>query len=98
MGPVTAVVPYRGAPSFRPMAEDTGGARPATATSPKPPVPVRPDRPDTLARLQRRPSAAFLAHLIATTRNLPQTRERRRAEPDTAIGAYAAIARLVPRA
>jgi hypothetical protein len=40
-----------------------------------------------------RPSAAFLAHLIATHRNLPQARERRRAEPREAILAYTATAR-----
>ncbi len=32
--------------------------------------------------------AAFLAHLIATARNAPQTRERRCAEPAEAIAAY----------
>ncbi len=38
--------------------------------------------------------AAFLAHLIATARQLPQTRERRCAEPAEAIAAYqAAIAK-----
>ena len=34
--------------------------------------------------------AAFLAHLIATARHLPQTRERRCAEPAEAIAAYQA--------
>lgn len=34
--------------------------------------------------------AVFLAHLIATARQVPQTRERRRAEPGEAIAAYAA--------
>jgi hypothetical protein len=32
--------------------------------------------------------AAFLAHLIATKAMAPQTRERRRAEPEEAIAAY----------
>lgn len=32
--------------------------------------------------------AAFLAHLIATKAQAPQTRERRRAEPSEAIAAY----------
>jgi len=40
-------------------------------------------------------AATFLAHLIATARQLPQTRERRRAEPSVVIAAYqATIARL----
>ena len=41
--------------------------------------------------------AAFLAHLIATKDQLPQTRERRRAEPGEAIAAYRAGARLTGR-
>jgi hypothetical protein len=36
----------------------------------------------------QRPYAGFLAHLIATASQLPQTRERRRAEPQDAIAAY----------
>lgn len=32
--------------------------------------------------------AAFLAHLIATKDQAPQTRERRRADPSEAIAAY----------
>jgi hypothetical protein len=38
--------------------------------------------------------AAFLAHLIATKGQLPQTRERRRAESAEAIAAYRAAANL----
>ena len=34
---------------------------------------------------------SFLAHLIATDRQVPQTRERRRGEPGDAIAAYAAV-------
>jgi hypothetical protein len=36
----------------------------------------------------QRAHAGFLAHLIATARQMPQTRERRRAEPEDAIAAY----------
>jgi hypothetical protein len=36
----------------------------------------------------RRPSAPFLAHLIATRMQAPQTRARRRAEPEEATAAY----------
>jgi hypothetical protein len=39
--------------------------------------------------------ATFLAHLIATKEQLPQTRERRRAEPKDAIGAYRAVAAII---
>jgi hypothetical protein len=38
---------------------------------------------------------AFLAHLIATKEQHPQTRERRRAEPGEAIAAYRAAGALV---
>jgi hypothetical protein len=43
-----------------------------------------------------RPQAGFLAHLIATDRKLPQTRERRRAEPAEAIAAYTAASAPTP--
>jgi hypothetical protein len=43
-----------------------------------------------------RPSANFVAHLIATAQNVPQTRSRRRAEPDGACAAYAAAAAHAP--
>jgi hypothetical protein len=39
--------------------------------------------------LSRLPAAAFLAHLIATERMEPQTRQQRRAEPSDARDAYA---------
>jgi hypothetical protein len=38
-----------------------------------------------------RPSAVFLAQLIATAQQAPQTRRRRRAEPDEASASYAAV-------
>jgi hypothetical protein len=40
----------------------------------------------------QRPSADFLAHLIATAGQMPQTRERRRVDPQDAIAAYASTA------
>jgi hypothetical protein len=48
----------------------------------------RPEAPTPIAR--RVASAAFLAQLIATREQLPQTRERRRAEPGHAVNIYAA--------
>lgn len=38
----------------------------------------------------RRPLAPFLAHLIATAIDVPQTREKRRIAPEIAAGRYAA--------
>jgi hypothetical protein len=42
-----------------------------------------------------RTSAPFLAQLIATERQLPQTRERRRAAPREAIAAYKTVSARV---
>ncbi|MEP7031613.1 MAG: hypothetical protein ABI830_11820 [Pseudolabrys sp.] len=39
----------------------------------------------------------FLAHLIATKDQLPQTRERRRGEPSEAIAAYRAVEAITGR-
>jgi hypothetical protein len=41
------------------------------------------------ASARPRPSAVFLAHLIAVAQQAPQTRQRRRAEPDEANAVYA---------
>ena len=41
-----------------------------------------------------RGDAAFLAHLIATKEQAPQTREKRRAEPAEVLAAYRAVANL----
>jgi hypothetical protein len=41
--------------------------------------------------------APFLAHLIAMKEQLPQTRERRRAEPQEALAAYRATVDLMMR-
>ena len=38
-----------------------------------------------------RPRADFLAHLIATSAQAPQTRQRRRAEPSEVVSAYDAV-------
>jgi hypothetical protein len=53
---------------------------------------------ETVSRrgIERTPN--FLAHLLATRLQLPQARERRRAEPDEAVAAYqATVARLRQR-
>ena len=42
-----------------------------------------------------RGNAAFLAHLIATKDQAPQTREKRRAAPAEVLAAYRAVASLV---
>jgi len=54
-------------------------------------------KPDETPRLLQRPTAPFLAQLIATDRKLPQTRGRNRAEPGDAMAAYADAARMLHR-
>jgi hypothetical protein len=47
-------------------------------------------RPDAAATAGSRARADFVAHLIATAAQAPQTRSRRRAEPQDVAAAYAA--------
>lgn len=91
MSPVTAIVPYGGSqPRQRPL--DDAQRTPAEADRAL--VGIDPERRYSLAPLPGRPlSAPFLAQLIAAERNLPQARERRRADPGEMIAAYAAAAR-----
>ncbi len=74
---------------------------------PEPPAEAKPREPGTalvlIAPVQsgeqttlpsRRTSVSYLAHLIATDRGEPQTRDRRRATPQEAIAAYGAMKNL----
>jgi hypothetical protein len=55
-------------------------------------VAIGPTAPDTRAAAASvRADAPFVAHLIATAAQVPQTRARRRAEPDAASAAYRAL-------
>jgi hypothetical protein len=47
-------------------------------------------RPDAGVQAGSRARANFIAHLIATSAQAPQTRARRRADPLDAVSAYAA--------
>jgi len=49
------------------------------------------DQADPALRSNARANADFVAHLIATRAQLPQTRTRRRAEPQDAVAAYGAV-------
>jgi hypothetical protein len=54
-------------------------------------IPLTPAAPsETSMRSRTHADAGFLAHLIATDQKLPQTRERRRAEPQDVIATYTA--------
>ena len=55
-------------------------------------VAISPVKPrENVQRHTTRSSAAFLAHLIATAEGLPQTREKRRLEPQEAARLYDAM-------
>jgi len=55
-------------------------------------VPVAHTEPATAApRATVRANADYIAHLIATSAQAPQTRVRRRAEPEVAVAAYGAL-------
>jgi len=56
-------------------------------------VPVTAAEPGRPGGFASRPSAPFLAQVIAASQHLPQARERRRAEPREATAAYRAAAR-----
>ena len=68
-------------PASAPRDERTGQSRAL--------IPLQPIAPGDTP-LRTRTQAAYLAHLIATREQAPQTRERRRAEPAEAIAVYAA--------
>jgi hypothetical protein len=59
-------------------------------------IPLSPVRNCVHALATVRHPAAFLAHLIATRQTLPQTREKRRAEPKIASAVYAGARSLAP--
>jgi hypothetical protein len=56
-------------------------------------VPLAPARDDKAVALaaSTHAQADFLAHLIATAAQAPQTRARRRAEPEDAVAVYRAV-------
>jgi hypothetical protein len=70
---------------------DKAARTPATAV-----VPVVRSRPVEARLSSGRPMAAFVAQLIAADRQVPQTRARRRAEPEEAIAIYTAASQPRP--
>jgi len=55
-------------------------------------VPTAPTQSEPPApQADHRACADFVAHLIATAASAPQTRARRRAEPEEAVAAYRAL-------
>ena len=54
-------------------------------------IPVALSGGEASARQAHRPQADFVTHLIAARLQAPQTRDRRRAEPEDAAAAYGAL-------
>src|SRR5437660_12813994 len=79
----------------RPISAETG-PQPGHALIAVPPVWSGGPAPAS-DRGSRRPLAAFLAHLLASRDQAPQTRARRRAEPGEATAAYAVASASVAR-
>jgi hypothetical protein len=95
IGGIRCATTFGAAPNLQRHASspDTPTAQASRALIPVRPVEDVTDPPSSM----RRPAAAFLAHLIATDHRLPQTRERRRAEPGEAVNCYAAASRKAAR-
>ena len=55
-----------------------------------------PRRHERFPQSARPPSAPFVAHLLATRMQAPQTRARRRAESEEAIAVYRSMTKPVP--
>jgi hypothetical protein len=68
------------------MAADDADTRPASTAL----VPTTASSYRAPASRMSRPDPSFVAHLIATAQQLPQTRHLRRAAPQEALSAYAA--------
>jgi len=100
-----SMVGVRAATSPAAVSGQNSGRRVAAPTGDKPAAPsralvavtpvTRADLPASIAR--HATSAAFLAQLIATRAQLPQTRERRRAEPSDAVKVYASMMAAAPQ-
>ena len=74
------------------------GEAEATETETRALITVGPVTPSERAPFtSRRPAAAFVAQLIATQMQAPQTRARRRAEPEEAIAVYRSMTKPVPQ-
>jgi hypothetical protein len=100
MPAITRITPSEPAPSARPRLAQN--APPVAAPADQPPagramVLVGPGQGTAVGPAGSRPSAVFLAQLIATAQRAPQTRRRRRAEPSEVSTIYAAASTPVAR-
>jgi hypothetical protein len=93
MRAITSVTPSQPAPSACPRPAQSGAQ---IGTRADPPQPGRSlvaisSGQGTAVEPTGRPSAVFLAQLIATAQRAPQTRRLRRAEPNEASAIYEAV-------
>ena len=97
MVPTRPIVPFTPAAANKAAVEEAvqPPESPATGTAL---VKAEPESSERSALpLPQRNSVPFLAHLIATKRDFPQTRERRRAEPREATAAYENVLERIHR-
>ena len=81
---------------MRPDARETTAVKAEeSASSCRALIPLSPVRHTERTQTVVRQPANFLAHLIATEQAIPQTRERRRVEPQIAAAVYAATRETV---
>ena len=79
-----------GGPAIGAAGRRTAAIREPDIAEPRALVAIAAAVPTERSILTRHPAAPFLAQLIATRMQAPQTRARRRAEPAEAISIYAA--------
>jgi hypothetical protein len=94
MRAITSITPSGPAPAAcpRPAQSDAQHGTPADVPQPgRALVLVGPGPGTAPGPAGARPSAVFLAQLIATAQRAPQTRQRRRAEPSEVSTIYAAV-------
>jgi hypothetical protein len=74
--------------------EPSADPRPAAARASRALTVIAAPAPRDPSLPRARGDSAFLAHLIATKAQAPQTREKRRAAPAEVLAAYRAVANL----
>lgn len=93
---IKPIQPQMSGAGLQPQQPETAAARPKeTGTALVLVTPVGAGEETALPT--RRTSASYLAHLIATRNGAPQTRGRRRAEPQEAIAAYENVLERIHR-
>jgi hypothetical protein len=94
MRAIASITPSEPAPAARPRLAQFDVRAEAPTDLPQPGralVVVGSGRGNAVDPAGSRPSALFLAQLIATAQRAPQTRRRRRAEPSEVRSSYAAV-------